>query len=472
MNDVDTSIKVSVEQPFTLKRLFGALCIIGTGILSAWWASPVLNMPATYMLAILVVAALLWVTELIPLFATSLLIIGSQIILLSNPGDWAFLQDPRTEAIPFRNFLYPVADPIIILFLGGFILAKVGVKVNVDQYLTSVVLRVFGRSAKKVLLGVILCTTVFGMWISNTATTAMMITLSGSFLASVPSGNPFRKGITLAIPFAAGIGGLLTPISSPPNALAVGMLANAGIRVGFLHWILVMTPLVIALLCILYQLIWFHYKPKQPLTLSPVTVQPFSKRGKFVIVVFFLTVFLWLTDTIHGIPAAVVALLPVFIFTATGLLTAKEFNRLDWNILFVIAGGLALGEGMALTGLDKVIAAMLPVGSSYIVIILFMITLLLGTFMSNTTTAVLFIPMAISMAEVLEDVNLKFMAIGLAVMAGSSMSLPISTPPNAIAYATGELDRRDFLVNGAVIGICSLLLTYGYFWLLVYFGFW
>src|SRR5690606_38379749 len=123
-----------------------------------------------------------------------------------------------------------------------------GVKVNVDRYISSFMLRIFGLKAKSSLLGVIVCTAVFGMWISNTAITAMMISLTGTLLMSVPKGNSFRKCVILAIPFSAGIGGLMTPISSPPNAIAVGLLAKEGVNVGFLNWMIIVSPLVVLLL--------------------------------------------------------------------------------------------------------------------------------------------------------------------------------------------------------------------------------
>ncbi|WP_018479526.1 SLC13 family permease [Pontibacter roseus] len=468
-------IRKATELPLPrLKRILSFSVIILFGVLSGWLVAETTDLTPqiAYMTGILVTAALLWATETIPLFATSLLIIGAQVILLGNPGNWSILNTPGIATIPYQRFLDPISDPIIYLFLGGFILAKVGVKVNVDVYLSSVMLRIFGLSAKSALLGVIVITTIFGMWISNTATTAMMIILTSSILAFVPASNSFRKGLTLAIPFSASIGGLATPIGSPPNAIAVGLLANEGVQVDFLTWMVIMLPLVVVLLFILFQLLWLRYKPEIPLMLTPVEKKPFSGEGIFVIVVFGITVLLWLTDSWHGIPSAVVALFPAIMFTATGLLSIKEFNRLEWNILFVIAGGLALGEGMSLTGLDKVIADSLPLESEWIVLIIFITTLVVGTFMSNTTTAILFIPMAISMAHQLEGVNVKFMAIGLAVMAGSSMALPISTPPNAIAYSTNELTTKDFAVNGIVIGISSLIITYCYFWLLTYLGFW
>ncbi|MGZ8518079.1 MAG: SLC13 family permease [Chitinophagaceae bacterium] len=455
-----------------MRRMFQFISIIFISVLISWLASPALETPASYMLAILIAAALLWVTETIPLFATSLLIIGAQIIFISNPGNWRILATSETDGIPYSDFLDPISDPIIILFLGGFILAKVGVIVEVDRYISSAVLRIFGHSAKRALLGVIICTSVFGMWISNTATTAMMITLTGSFLASVPEGNSFRKAITLAIPFSAGIGGLMTPISSPPNAIAVGLLANHGIHVGFLNWMIIVAPLAIVLLFILYHMIWYFHKPEKSLSLTPIEVKPFTKRGRFVVVIFSITVLSWLTDTIHGIPAAVVALFPIIVFTATGLLNVKNFNRIEWNILFVIAGGLALGQGMSLTGLDRYIAGLIPVNAAGIILIMFLLALVISSFLSNTTTAMLLIPMAISMAVVSENVHIKFMVVGLAVMCGSSMILPISTPPNAIAYATGELSKKDFAKSGAIIGFCSLILTYGYFWVLTYFKVW
>jgi solute carrier family 13 (sodium-dependent dicarboxylate transporter), member 2/3/5 len=454
------------------RRLISFVGIILFSVLVSWIAAPALETPAVFMLAILIAAALLWVTETIPLFATSLLIIGTQIIFLGNPGDWDILKTDGTQPIAYTEFLDPISNPIIILFLGGFILAKVGVIVGVDRYISSAILKIFGRSAKRALLGVIICTAVFGMWISNTATTAMMITLAGSFLAAVPEGNPFRKAITLAIPFSAGIGGLMTPISSPPNAIAVGLLNTHGIKVGFLEWMIIVAPLALVLLFILYHLLWYFYKPEKDLFLAPIKVDPFTRKGKFVVVIFSITVLLWLTDTIHGVPAAVVGLVPVIVFTATGLLNVKDFNRIDWNILFVIAGGLALGQGMSLTGLDRHIAGMIPVNAAGIILIMFLLALTMGIFLSNTTTAVLLIPMAITMAISAENIHIQFMVIGLAIMCGSSMILPISTPPNAIAYSTGELSKKDFAKNGAIIGLCSLAITYGYFWLLTYLGVW
>lgn len=460
------------NQPSLKRRLANFMAIILISVLLAWWASLALETHATYMVAILVAAVLLWVTEIIPLFATSLLIIGAQIILLGNPGNWEILRTDGTEPFPYMDFLDPISDPIIILFLGGVILAKVGVIVEVDRYISSAVLKIFGLSAKKALLGVIICTAVFGMWISNTATTAMMITLTGSILASVPAGNPFRRAITLAIPFSACIGGLMTPISSPPNAIAAGLLANNGIHVGFFKWMIIVAPVALLLLFILYHMLWYFYKPAKPLSLSPVEVKPFTAKGKFVVVIFSLTVLLWLTDTLHGIPAAVVALFPVIIFTATGLLNAAQFNRLDWSILFVIAGGLALGEGMSLTGLDHHIAAMIPVNAAGIILIMFSLAIVMSAFMSNTTTAVLLMPMAISMAVSSENISVKFMVIGLAIMCGSGMILPISTPPTAIAYSTGEVSKKDIAITGAIISFWTLGITYGYFWMLTYFKVW
>jgi len=235
---------------------------------------------------------------------------------------------------------------------------------------------------------------------------------------------------------------------------------------------IIVTPLALLLLFILYHILWYFYKPGKALSLTPIEVKPFTKKGKFVVVIFSITVLLWLTDSIHGIPAAVVALFPVIMFTATQLLSVKDFNRIDWNILFVIAGGLALGQGMSLTGLDQHIAGMIPVNAAGIILIMFLLAIAIGTFLSNTTTAVLLIPMAISMAIISENIHIKFMVIGLAIMCGSSMILPISTPPNAIAYSTGELSKKDFAISGAIIGFCSLAITYGYFWMLTYFKAW
>ena len=173
-----------------------------------------LSREAVYMAGIFVLAALLWATEALPLFATAILIIALEIILLANPGGWMGFGFADSNSPDYRVFLEPLANSVIVLFFGGFLLAHAILKEGVDQTMAGAVLRLFGASPRRVMLGLMVITAVFSMWMSNTATTAMMITLTVPMFSQLPVGDRLRKGLVLCVPFAANIGGMGTPIAS------------------------------------------------------------------------------------------------------------------------------------------------------------------------------------------------------------------------------------------------------------------
>jgi sodium-dependent dicarboxylate transporter 2/3/5 len=189
-----------------------------------------------------------------------------------------------------------------------------------------------------------------------------------------------------------------------------------------------------------------------------------NRRAWFVVVVFTITVMLWITDRWHGLPASVVSLLPAVVFTATGLLNRDHLNSLEWNILILIAGGISLGAGMQMTGLDAILAGWLPVsaegGGMVALALLVVITITVGSFMSNTAIANLLLPIGISTAITAGEgaVGAVQMALSLALAAAVSMALPISTPPNAIAYARGEFTTRDMLYAATLVAALTAVL--------------
>lgn len=413
------------------------------------------------MSGIFVIAGLLWVSEALSLFATAFLVISLEILLLSNPGGWSVLGFEEGNSPDYKIFLAPLANPVIILFLGGFILAQASVKEGVDKALASNLLRVFGQKPATVMFGLMAITAVFSMWMSNTATTAMMIALTGPLLTQIPKGDPFRKALLLGIPFAANVGGLGTPIASPPNAVAVGFLKSSGIDITFFQWVLIATPLMVIMLFVTWAVLWNFYKPiAKDIKLVPEK-QSIDARGFFVMIIFSVTILLWLSDAWHGLPTAVIALLPVVAFTATGIIRRSDLNSLEWHILILIAGGIALGVGMKETGLDVIIIELLPKNLSIIFPMLIISTVLLSTFMSNTAAANLIIPLGISLAAGLgggaESLEIQ-LGVGIALAASMAMSLPISTPPNAIAYAKGVLRTKDFTLAGGIIGVIAIIL--------------
>lgn len=439
-----------------------ALAVLTTEVLIGTGAA---TREAAWMGGIFVLAVALWVTEALPLFATSLLVIGLQLMLLANPGNWPGLGFESGESPSYRDILATAADPVLVLFFGGFVLARAAVKEGVDRAMSSLLLRPFGHEPRWVLLGVMSVTLLFGMWMSNTATTAMMLALIAPMLAALPPKEPFRKAMVLAVPFSANISGMGTPISSPPNAVAMGFLQQAGHSVAFLDWILMAAPLTLGLTLLAWLILWKLHRP----TTAGLQIQcqggRLTGRGWLVFVVFVITVLLWMTDRWHGLPPAVVAVLPTVVLTAARVFTGEDLGEIKWSVLILIAGGISLGSGMQMTGLDRVIVQWLPTGSDFLLLAALVVgTYVIGTFMSNTAAANLLLPVGLSAAAVASTgggLHPVHVAVSIALAASMSMALPVSTPPNAMAYSQGEFTTREMtrvslLISGTGVVVIIL----------------
>jgi sodium-dependent dicarboxylate transporter 2/3/5 len=418
---------------------------------------------SAFMAAILVLAALLWVTEALPLFATALLVLGLEIVLLANPGGWSGFGFESGSSPDYRTIVAAAADPVLMLFFGGLLMAQAAVKQGVDRSMSSLLLRPFGEAPAVALAGVMAVTALFSMFMSNTATASMMLALVAPALGRMAHEEPFRRALILGVAFAANIGGMATPIGSPPNAVAMGHLRAAGLQPSFLEWVLVAAP--IAALCL--AIAWISLLKIHPpsgaavrVRVEPGTIGP---RGIFVVAIFVLTVLLWLADRWHGLPASVIALIPAIAFTATRTLTAEDLGQIDWSVLILIGGGIALGAGMAITGLDRLIVQWLPIdagGRIWLIGVMVCAALTLSVFMSNTAAANLLLPIGVSAATAFEDATvLREVAVGIALAAALAMALPVSTPPNALAYSRGGFSVKAMLLPGALIGVVGAALV-------------
>jgi solute carrier family 13 (sodium-dependent dicarboxylate transporter), member 2/3/5 len=423
------------------------------------------------MAGIMVMAALLWVTEALPLFVTSLVVIAAEVILLANPGGWGGLGFEVAAEPTFKTILNASVSPILVLFFAGLVMSRAAVNEKVDQNMASWLLRPYVGSRKLLLFGVIGVTALFSMWMSNTSTTAFMLTLTMPLLAQINPSDPYRKGLLLAVPFAANIGGLGTPIASPPNAIALGYLRSADINVTFASWMMVAVPLMIVLLGVLgWFLLKLYGRSGQEGTGFTLPVSSLGKRAKWVVGVFVFTATLWLTEGVHGLPASVVSLVPVVALLVGGFVSQKDINRLEWDVLILIAGGLALGYGLSVTGLDSRIVAILPSGAVGMGLIatLVIATFVLSTLISNSAVANLILPIGLAAAYGQPGVLAVMLPIALA--ASLAMGLPVSTPPNAMAYARGELAVSDMAKAGIPIGLFGisviLLGAMVYMWIL------
>ena len=425
-------------------------------------------------IAIFVMAVMLWLTEAIPAWATSVVII---FVLLFFVSDSAFAVMQGSEGqygalLDYQGVMACFADPTIILFLGGFILAIAATKSGLDVLMAKTLMAPFGHKSENVLLGFMLITGIFSMFISNTATAAMMLTFLTPVFKALPPGGKGRVALTMAIPIGANLGGMGTPIGTPPNAFAYKVLndpAGLNLGLGFGDWMMIMTPMVILMILIAWLIIrkMFPFQQKYIELKIEGDVQH-NWRTAVVGATFFLTILLWVCGKQLGVNANTVAMLPIAVFAFTGVITAKDLKDIDWAVIWMVAGGFALGLAMNGTGLAEAAVKSIPFGEFnplVIMVISGLVCFALSNFISNTATAALLIPIltvvCAGMGSKLDSIGgTSTILIGVAVAASCAMSLPISTPPNAIAYSTGLIQQSDMVKAGATIGVISMIIGY------------
>ena len=294
----------------------------------------------------------------------------------------------------------------------------------------------------------------------------------------LPPEGKGRIALTLSIPVAANLGGMATPIGTPPNAIALKYLndpAGLNLNLGFGEWVLFMLPLVLVLLFIGWILLRTIF-PFSQKTIN-LEIEGGMKKGFqtwVVIVTFIVTVLLWMTDKLTGINSYTVALIPFVVFALTGVINKYDLEEINWSVIWMVAGGFALGYGLNASGLAANAVESIPFGtwSPFVILLVSgIICYLLSNFISNSATAALLMPI---LAVVCSGMGNKLSAIGgtptvligIAVAASSAMVLPISTPPNALAFSTNLVKQNDMVKIGIIMGIISMVLGYGLLFLL------
>ncbi len=403
-------------------------------------------------LGLFLLAAVLWMTEVVPLYVTSLIVLAVEVLWLVP-----VLQGEGVE-VSKEAFMAPFFCDITLLFLGGLLLSCAGNKYRIDRWLAARILNFVGGKPANVLLGLIVTSAWLSMWMSNTATTAMMLIIALAISEDLPSSDTqFKKALFLGVPFACNLGGMATPVGSPPNAIAIAFLEKAGVSVSFLTWMLLSAPLVLILLLILWMaLLKYFPAPQQHVKLQESATFPKDWKALGTALVFGTTVLLWLSGGVHGLSSGTVALFAVISLLGFRILDSKDFRGVNWDVLYLVGGGIALGIAMSKSGLSAWLVGVLPLegmGSLPLLAVFILSGMLLTTFMSNTATANILIPLALSM-----QAEFTPLAVGVALAASSSMSLPVSTPPNAIAYYSGEIELREMLRIGALVSVASALL--------------
>ncbi len=522
------------------KTLIGLVLGLAAFLMAILNPLPGLSLAGSIALGIFLMAAVFWILEPIPIYATSMLVILLQVMLLSSQGlifsvrnvptvvlrettgefdflapasaisgegfvyqkdadnalrqiaveqlnianaEWItirsetidpslpLIQDANHRAITggaysYSKFYATLASPIIMLFLGGFALAASAVKFGLDKNLTRVLLKPFGSQPSSVCLGLMLCTGALSAFMSNTATTAMMMTVALPIVGSLPKADPFRKGVALAIPVAANIGGIATPIGTPPNAVALAALRDSGISISFASWMAMATPFAVILLIVAWRLVLWLFKPETDRFEINIKGK-FQTSPKAIIayLVFAGTILLWLTEKLHGISTSMVAFIPVALLPAFGVLDKKDIRGFSWEVLWLVAGGISLGLSMKDTGLASWLIGQVSwhsFGGLGVVIAFGLCGYILSNLISNTVTATIITPLAITVGVALSSqggFNLVSAIVAITVMVSCSMILAISTPPNAIAMSCGIIDTKDLARSGLLVGLIGIVLA-------------
>ena len=407
-----------------------------------------------YVLFILFLSIALWVTEAIPPFAVGILIIGFLVFSIGN-------DEPENV----KKYVQTWSDSVIWLFLGGFFLAEGMKKTGLDKELLKITVPKFGKKSSVILLGLMMLTAVLSMLMSNTATTAMMIATISPILKTLGSQAALSKNLLIGIPAAASVGGMGTIIGSAPNAIVVGALEGVGIQITFLEWMMFGIPIAL----ILIFMFWYVLLKSNPIKTKTLELshlfntaeerQPHKHaqlHKRITIIILVLTLVMWLTSGFTGIPVAAVSAIPIVGLTMFSIIESDEVRSLPWDTLMLVAGGLALGLAVQEQGLAQYFVSLIPASeiNLYLLYIAFgLFTVVFSNIMSNTATATIFIPIAISLIMSIDVSNSITLPMIIGLSASCALLLPVSTPPNAIAFSTGMLKQSDFRLGGIFVGI-------------------
>ncbi len=434
-------------------------------------------------IALFVFAALMWLTEAMPSWVTSMIVVTVMLLTVSTSAFNFLRPEGNAGLVPFKSIMACFSNPTIMLFIGGFVLAIGLTKVKLDVALARVLLKPFGTRSEVVLLGFILVTAIFSAFVSNTATAAMMLAFLTPVLRSLPADGKGRIALALAIPVGANLGGMITPIGTPPNMIALDYLASQGMGISFVDWTIKMAPFVIILLLLSWLLLRFMFPFKQKNIKIEIEGDiRWDFKTWSVVAAFAITIFMWMFGTdLWGVDTNVVAMIPIAIFCATGILTRRDLEEINWSVLWMVAGGFALGVALnykdaSSVSLSSLIVESVPFDNFSPIVVMILAGLIcfgFSNFISHSAATSLLVPVlgvvASGLGTALDGVGgPQAMLVGIAIASSVSMILPISTPPNAIAHSTGFIEQKDMMKVGIIVGLMGLVLGYA---MLIFIGF-
>lgn len=417
-----------------------------------------------------------WITEAVSISVTALL---------------PLLLFPLLKILPIADVGANYGSPIVFLFFGGFVMALALEKVNLHRRIALNIIRLTGTTPNKVVLGFMIATAALSMWISNTASTVVMLPIALSVIGLLindadgftKNDQNFALSVMLGIAFSANAGGIATVIGTPPNSIMIGLLENEyNIQISFLKWMVMGLPFSALLITIIYFVLvkWMFPNRDLKFNASKDVIQeelqklgPTSGKEKMVLTIFGVTIFLWifrtlinsifpslgLSDTMISIFAAIALFaMPYNIKKGDFIIQWKDTSKLAWGILILFGGGLALAKGMAVSGIVDMVAngiaesdiSILLTASLLILLMLFMTEL-----MSNVALVAVLAPVVAGIAIGL-DIPILYLLIPVTMASSCAFMLPMATPPNAIVFASGYVKVPQMARVGIVLNLISV----------------
>jgi len=456
-----------------LGLLLGPLLFLSSFLISKPLMSPI----GDHVIAVAIWMITWWVTEAVSISVTALL---------------PLLLFPLLKIMPIDEVGGYYGSPIIFLFFGGFVLALALEKVNLHRRIALTIIKYTGATPNKVILGFMIATAFLSMWISNTATTVVMLPIAMSVIyllikdedGFTKKDKNFALSVMLGIAFSANAGGIATVIGTPPNSVLIGLLENEyHIEISFLKWMVLGLPFSALMIGIIYfVLIKFFPSTGLNFNASKNVIQeeleklgPTSSREKHVLLIFGITIALWISrtlinsvfpglkinDTMISMAGAIAMFaIPHSLKKGDFILEWKDTQKLAWGILILFGGGLALAKGMSASGIVDSVSELISNANLPVLItvgILIALMLFLTELMSNVALVAVLAPVVAGIAIGLE-IPILYLLIPVTIASSCAFMLPMATPPNAIVFASGYIKVKDMVRVGIFLNLIAVFL--------------
>ncbi|KAL2018542.1 hypothetical protein VTK56DRAFT_754 [Thermocarpiscus australiensis] len=438
---------------------------------------PIMEMPEQQnCLAMLVLVSLLWATEAIPLFVTSLTIPFLSVVLrVFHDKDKPYVRLGAKDAT--AAVFAAMWTPVIMLLLGGFTLAAALSKCNIDKRIATFVLSKAGTQPRTVLIANMAVAAVASMLISNVAAPVLCFGIIEPMLRNLPAGSDMSKAVIIGIALASNIGGMLSPIASPQNVVAIGIMEP---EPTWGQWFFIVIPVGVISLFLIWLLLLVSFQPGKGTTIVPIRPvrDPFTGIQWFVSIVTVATIGLWCAShSLEGVfgDMGVIAIIPIILFFGVGILTKEDFNNFPWTIIILAAGGLSLGKAVNSSGLlhtvTRAITERVRDYSLYGILVVFSsLILVIATFISHTVAALIILPLVCDVGKGLEEPHPNLLVMAGVLMCSAAMALPTSGFPNMTAIMKEDpagqryLHVKHFISRGVPSSLLTLVVvvTVGY----------